>query len=144
QAYLTGSFPLTIETPSAIAMQVLSAVFFGLDLQELQNFRERVNAVTVDDIQRVARAYLHPDRLSIVLVGDASKFEKQLAGAGFDQYEKIPVSELDLGGPSLRRSRTGAGRLQPASYQTRTAGDQPMSARDPRLLIERAVEAKGG
>ena len=60
QAYLTGSFPLTIETPSAIAMQVLSAVFFGLDLQELQTFRERVNAVTVDDVQRVARTYLHP------------------------------------------------------------------------------------
>jgi zinc protease len=144
QAYLTGSFPLTIETPSAIAMQVLSAVFFGLDLQELQTFRERVNAVTVDDIQRVARTYLHPDRLSIVLVGDASKFEKQLAGAGFDQYEKIPVSDLDLSGPSLRRNRTGAGGLQPAGYQTRRAGDQAMSSRDPRLLIDRAVEAKGG
>ena len=44
QAYLTGSFPLTIETPSAIALQVLNAVFFGLDLEELQTFRERVNA----------------------------------------------------------------------------------------------------
>src|SRR5688572_24664428 len=61
QAYLTGSFPLTIETPSAIALQVLSSVFFGLDLRELETFRERVNAVTVDDIQRVARTYLHPD-----------------------------------------------------------------------------------
>ena len=30
QAYLTGSFPLTIETPSAIALQVLNAVFYGL------------------------------------------------------------------------------------------------------------------
>ena len=29
QAYLTGSFPLTIETPDAIAMQVLNAVFYG-------------------------------------------------------------------------------------------------------------------
>src|SRR4030095_14337694 len=84
QAYLSGSFPLTIETPSAIALQVLNAVFYGLNLQELQTFRERVNAVTVDDIQRVARTYLHPDRLSIVLVGAASRFQKQLAGFGFD------------------------------------------------------------
>ena len=37
QAYLTGSFPLTIETPGAIALQVLNAVFYGLDLEELQN-----------------------------------------------------------------------------------------------------------
>ena len=47
QRYLTGSFPLTIETPSAIALQVIHAVFYGLDLEELQTFRERVNAVTV-------------------------------------------------------------------------------------------------
>ena len=55
KAYLTGSFPLTIETPDEIAMQVLNDVFYGLPLSELQTFRERVNAVTVDDIQRVAR-----------------------------------------------------------------------------------------
>ncbi len=80
QAYLTGSFPLTIETPSAIALQVLNAVFYGLDLNDLQTYRERVNAITPDDIQRVAREYLRPDRLSIVLVGDATVFAKQLAG----------------------------------------------------------------
>ena len=144
QAYLTGSFPLTIETPSAIAMQVLSAVYFGLDLQELQTFRERVNAVTVDDIQRVARTYLRPDRLSIVLVGDASKFEKQLAGAGFDQFEKISVSDLDLSSPTLRRQRTGAGRILPAGFQTAKSGDGAVATDDARALIDRAVRAKGG
>ena len=142
QAYLTGSFPLTIETPSAIAMQVLSAVFFGLDLQDLQTFRERVNAVSVDDVQRVARTYLHPDRLSIVLVGDASKFEKQLAGAGFDHYEKISVGDLDLSSPTLRRPRTGGGRITPASFQGATSGQAP--ADEVKTLIDRAVRAKGG
>ena len=53
KAYLTGSFPLTIETPESIAMQVVNVLFYGLPLEELQTFRERVNAVTVDDIQRV-------------------------------------------------------------------------------------------
>jgi zinc protease len=157
QAYLTGSFPLTIETPSAIAAQVLSAVFFGLDLEELQNFRERVNAVTVDDIQRVARTYLRPDRLSIVLVGDASKFEKQLSGAGFAQFERIPVSELDLSVPGLRRrSATGAGgRVQPIGLRFPAApaafakAPAPKAAgreqrEDADALIQRAVRGKGG
>jgi zinc protease len=144
QAYLTGSFPLTIETPSAIAMQVLSAVFYGLDPQELQTFRERVNAVTVDDIQRVARTYLHPDRLSIVLVGDASKFEKQLAAAGFGQYEKISVNDLDLSSPTLRRQPTGAGRVTPASFQGTSLAQPAAAADEAKTLIERAVRAKGG
>ena len=141
QAYLTGSFPLTIETPGAIALQVLNAVFFGLDLQELQTYRERVNAVTVDDIQRVARTYLHPDRLSIVLVGDASRFQSQLPGAGFDQFERISVADLDLNAPDLRRKAPARGRIAPAACEQPAA-----AAREDAVstLIQRAVSAKGG
>ena len=138
QAYLTGSFPLTIETPDAIALQVLNAVVYGLDLQELQTFRERVNAVTVDDIQRVARTYLHPDRLSIVLVGDAGKIEKQLSGAGFPQFERISVNDLDLSSADLRRKAPIRGQLRPVSLQSPGAVDPA------RELIERAVRGKGG
>ena len=152
QAYLTGSFPLTIETPSAIALQVLNAVFYGLDLSELETFRERVNAITVDDIQRVAKAYLHPDRLSIVLVGDADAFARQLAGVGFEQYERIPVGDLDLTSANLRRPAAApAPGVQPAGYSRAIppsllrTGDQRGSATsaDARELIERAVSAKG-
>src|SRR6185503_20061591 len=116
QEYLTGSFPLTIETPSQIALQVLNAVFYGLNLNDLQTYRERVNAVSVDDIQRVARNYLLPDKLTIVLVGDASAFVKQLPGAGFDKYEIIPASELDLFSVDLRRKAASRGEYVPAMY----------------------------
>jgi zinc protease len=145
QEYLTGSFPLTVETPSAIALQVLNAVFYGLDLNELQTYRERVNAVSVDDIQRVAQQYLHPDKLSIVLVGDASVFSKDLAGVGFDQVERIPLAELDLSSPDLRRhTAAGAGRLEPIVFR-QTAGTAPRRNDDRvRALISRAVAAKGG
>jgi zinc protease len=148
QAYLTGSFPLTIETPGAIATQILNAVVYGLDLEELQTYRERVNAITPDDIQRVARQYLQPDRLSIVLVGDASTFMKQLAGVGFEQIERIPMAELDLTSPDLRR-RAGIGPV-PAAFGYRPtallpqAGGRPTVDRAVSDLISRAVRAKGG
>ena len=143
QDYLTGSFPLTIETPSAIALQVLNAVFYGLDLEEVQNYRERVNAITPDDIQRVARQYLHPDRLSIVLVGDASVFAKDLKGVGFDQFERIPLAQLDLDSPDLRRRPGGVAfppKLAPVSYVVPQAAAPDTT----RALIDRAVRAKGG
>src|SRR5206468_8064781 len=60
KAYLTGSFPLTIETPDSIATQVLNVLFYGLPVEQLETFRQRVNAVTVDDVERVARFYLRP------------------------------------------------------------------------------------
>lgn len=148
QAYLTGSFPLTIETPGAIALQVLNAVVYGLDLEELENYRERVNRITPDDIQRVAQQYLHPDRLSIVLVGDASIFAKQLPAVGFERVEQIPLTQLDLTAPDLRRPRP-AGRapaaLVPASYQRPTlAASQTRESAGIRPLIAKAIEAKGG
>jgi zinc protease len=156
QAYLTGSFPLTIETPSAIALQVLNAVFYGLDLNDLQTYRERVNAITPDEIQRVAREYLRPDRLSIVLVGDASVFAKQLAGVGFDRYERIALADLDLGSADLKRHGPPTNRFLPAAFKSTSPvprapatpravqSSSPASSESVREVIARAVKAKGG
>src|SRR5438034_11027090 len=120
KAYLTGSFPLTIETPDAIAMQVLNVVFYGLPIEDLQTFRERVNAVSVEDVQRVARAYLKPDRLSVVLVGNAAAFGPSLKGVGFNTYETVELGSLDLTAADFKRApgRAGAAaqpRFRPAS-----------------------------
>jgi zinc protease len=105
QAYLAGNFPLTIETPDAIALQVLNALFYELDLKELPTYRERVTAVTPADIQRVARAYLRPARLSVVLVGDASKFTDDLKRIGFDTFELVRLEDLDLTTVDFKKPR---------------------------------------
>jgi zinc protease len=154
QAYITGSFPLTIETPSAIAVQIIHAVVFGIDLKEMERFRDLVNAVTVDDIQRVSQKYLHPDRLSIVLVGDASVFAKQLPALGFEQVERIPARELDLTSPELRRrgaapmprrepdAREAEWGVVPARHaQPPSRGPTTSEAGE---LVARAIAAKGG
>ena len=160
KAYMTGSFPLTIETPDSIAMQVLNVIFYGLPLEELQTFRERVNAVTVDDIQRVARAYLRPDRLSVVLVGNAKAFTSQLGGVGFGAYETIELDDLDLVSGTLKRAATGprgefAAQLLPPStsrpsYTQVPAGARPDAPQAPdeaakaKALLDKVIEAKGG
>jgi zinc protease len=109
KAYLTGSFPLTIETPESIAMQVVNALFYGLPLEQLQTFRDRVNAVTADDIQRVARKLLRPDRLSVVLVGNASAFASQLRGLGFETFETVELADLDLTSANFKRAQIKVG-----------------------------------
>lgn len=160
QAYLAGNFPLTIETPDAIATQVLNAVFYELPLEEIGTFRERVQAVTADDVQRVARNYLYPDRLSVVLVGDARSFTPQLKGLGFAEFEVIPIEEVDLMAASLRRDARktiakykGALSVSPpvrahavTNYAPATAESAQISASDTtaRELVKRVVDAKGG
>ncbi len=151
QDYMAGSFPLTIETPSAIALQVLNQLFYGLDLKELEQFRERVYGVTPEEIQRVAQKYLHPDRLSVVLVGDASQFVDQLKTVGFTEIERVPVSALDLDAPSLKRDAkffpVELSRL-PLAYRPNRDNSTGMNfgqaLADTRTLVARAIARKGG
>jgi zinc protease len=108
QEFLAGNFPLTIESPAAIAQQVLAHLFYGLDLSEIETYRDRVVRATPADIQRVAKQFLKPDKLSIVLVGDASVFADDLTKAGFANFERIPLSQLDISSPTLKRSGSPA------------------------------------
>jgi hypothetical protein len=117
-------------------------VFFGLNLNELQTFRDRVNAVTPADISRAARSYLHPDKLTVVLVGDASSFVKQLPAAGFDTFDVIPASELDLFSPDLRRKALSPrGQYRPAADVQPAGRTKPDTAK---VLLDKAIAAKGG
>jgi predicted Zn-dependent peptidase len=109
KSYLTGRFPLTVETPNDIATQVLETLFYELPPGELQSFKRRVNAVTVDDIERGVLGYLQPGSLSMVLVGNAAAFVDQLKRAGVGRVEVVRLSDLDLTAVDFTRKDPGGG-----------------------------------
>ncbi len=109
KSYLTGRFPLTVETPNDIATQVLETLFYELPPGELQSFRRRVDEVTVDDIERAAFGYLQPGSLSMVLVGNAAAFVDQLKRAGIGRVEVIRLSDLDLTAADVTRKDPAGG-----------------------------------
>jgi zinc protease len=109
QDYMVGHFPLTIEVPDAIAQQVLNQLFYELPVDDLPRYRERILKVTPDEIQRVARWFIRPAQLSVVLVGDADKFVNDLKGVGFATFERIPIERIDLTSADLTK-RAGASR----------------------------------
>ncbi len=71
KSYLTGSFPLGIETPQQVASQVASNRLLGRPDSYLEEYRGRVAAAMVDDVSRVISRYVRPDRMLVVVVGDA-------------------------------------------------------------------------
>jgi zinc protease len=73
KAYLTGSFPLRMDTSAKIAGMLTSIEIYNLGLDYPQKYPALIKAVTREDIQRVAQKYLHPDRLVIVVVADQEK-----------------------------------------------------------------------
>jgi outer membrane lipoprotein-sorting protein len=72
-----------------------------------------------------------------VLVGDASKFVDQLKAQGFDNFERIPIGELDLTSPTLRKGGRPGAPAEPASAPAPTSA----AALD---LVKKITDAKGG
>ncbi|MFX4717722.1 hypothetical protein ABTB07_22735, partial [Acinetobacter baumannii] len=53
-------------------------VIYGLPDDYFNRYIERVRAVTLDDVNRVAKRYLDPSRLTILVVGDRRAIEAGL------------------------------------------------------------------
>lgn len=73
RAYLTGSFPLRMDTSAKIAGMLTAIEIYNLGLDYPQKYPALINAVTREDIQRVARKYLQPDKSVIVVVANQEK-----------------------------------------------------------------------
>jgi len=73
KSYLTGSFPLKMDTYAKIAGMLSSVEIYGLGLDYPQTYPRLINSVTREDIQRVAKKYLHPDKMAIVVVANQEK-----------------------------------------------------------------------
>ncbi len=77
--FLIGSFPLKLDTQSSIASFLLQVQIYGLGLDYIDRYPGYIRAVTVADVQKVAREYLHPDAYVLVAVANQSKAEIKVA-----------------------------------------------------------------
>jgi zinc protease len=72
KSYLTGVFPIRLETQEGLTDQLVQIKMLNLPDDYLQRYRDRVQAVTIADIQRVAEKYIKPDEAAVVVVGDGA------------------------------------------------------------------------
>jgi hypothetical protein len=138
KAYMAGNFPLTIETPDEIATQVLNVLFYDLPIDDLQTFRQRVNAVSVDDVEWVANRYIESDRLTVVLVGNASAFLDQLKRVGFNKVEVLSLANLDLSEPDLKRKTVSTSAHRPVDLRGMAAMFRPRALAPSRNVLASA------
>jgi zinc protease len=77
--YLTGSFPLRLNTNSKIARTLVAVQMDDLGLDYLDKRNGFYEAVTLDDVNRVAARYLDPDNLLVVVTGRPEGIETTAA-----------------------------------------------------------------
>ena len=89
--FLTGVFPIRAETQEGLTNLIVNQHLYGLPDDYLQTYREHVDAVTVDDVQRVAVKHVRPDEMAIVIVGDA----KAVLPQAKDYAESVEIFDTD-------------------------------------------------
>jgi zinc protease len=87
---LINSFVFAFNDTHSIVSRKVRLDFFDYPEGFLETYREKLAAVTVEDVQRVAREYLQPEQLQIVLVGNKNAFVDDLPSFG------MPVEEVQL------------------------------------------------
>lgn len=77
--YLTGVFPIRLETQEGLVDQLVQIRMHGLPDDYLDTYRENVQRVTREEVRRVAKLYVTPERAAVVVVGDADEVRGQVA-----------------------------------------------------------------
>lgn len=92
KSYLMGVFPATVQSSSDVAGRLLDMELYGLPVEYFDRYRENIAAVGKEEVERVAKKYIDPDRAIIVIVGNAAQVREPLVTLG------LPIHELDIDG----------------------------------------------
>jgi zinc protease len=79
---ILNSFIFNFDTPSKVLREQETYEFYGYPKDFLEQYRSGVEKVTAADVLRVANKYVHKEDLKVLVVGNASEFQKHLAALG--------------------------------------------------------------
>ncbi len=101
---ILNSFIFQFDTPEKVLREKMAYEFYHYPLDFLERYRTEVEKVTADDVERVAKKYVHKDQLAVLVVGNDAEFDKPLSSLG-------SVTDVDIAIPappaSLMREMQG-------------------------------------
>ena len=78
KAKYVGDFVLALERPATIARYALAILTEGLPADFYTTYLQKINAVSIEDIQRVTQKYIHLDNARIFVTGKGSEVLENL------------------------------------------------------------------
>jgi zinc protease len=86
---ILNSFIFNFDTPAKVLHEQETYEFYDYPRDFLEKYRAGVEKVTAADVLRVANQYVHKEDLKVLVIGNESGFDKQLAALG-------PVTPIDI------------------------------------------------
>ena len=121
---ILNSFVFNFANKGAIVNRQMTYVRTGYPADFLEQYAKGIEKVTIEDVQRAAEKYVHPDRFAVLVVGKPADFDEPLAALG-------TVRTLDITIP------------EPPSTETYAAPTPESLAKGKQVLAE-AARAVGG
>ncbi len=118
--FLRGSFARSLENRGTAAQFALSAQINELPEDHYANYLKRIEAVTIADVQRVAKKYVRPGKANIVIVGKAEEIADKLR-----PFAEIVFYDLD-------------------GNVTEDPTKKEIADISPRTILDKYIEAIGG
>src|SRR5690606_842137 len=94
---LAGSFGRSLESPATIANFALNIERYDLPADYYETYLQKMNALTVEDINKTAKELINPSKLYITAVGNAAEIKEKLAQFGeVKMYDNMgfPAKEM--------------------------------------------------
>ncbi len=91
KASLTRGYPRGFETAEQVARSVASHALHGLPDTYFEEFVPKIEAITIDDVVRVADRYIDPSRLTTLIVGDYEQIGPSLDRLGLGEWQLLPA-----------------------------------------------------
>jgi predicted Zn-dependent peptidase len=91
KASLTRGYPRGFETAEQVARSTASHALHGLPDTYFDEFVPRIEAVTIEDVVRVAGQYIDPARLITLVVGDYAQIGASLDQLGLGDWTVLPA-----------------------------------------------------
>jgi len=84
---LVSGFPNSVQTVQGLSAALQSLIVWGLPLDFYTTYREKLSAVTPEDVKRVAASKLTPDNVIVVVAGDLAKIEAPIRARNLGALE---------------------------------------------------------
>jgi zinc protease len=101
KATMSGNFGFSLETTRGLLGEVADLAVYGLPLDDLSHYLDRIQAVGAEQVRAFARTYLGKQGRTLIVVGDAKQFADAVAEA-YPKPERLSAAALDLDSPTLK------------------------------------------
>ncbi len=95
--YFMNSYVFKFSTPEKVLYTKLSEEFYGEDENAQVKLMENIKKVTADDVYKLVQKYLHPEQMTVVVVGN-----KKLIKGNLSEIGKVKTLDISIKPPAIK------------------------------------------